>query len=142
GGPAPYGYRLKPHPHPNPHKAREGKKKHKLALDPERAPIVRMIFEDYCFNGLGLGELCEKLNGDLESYPPPAKSGRDKSKLAPTWSRSQIHFLLRNPRYTGFTVWGRHDKRRGRPTMRPQSEWTWSSALSHPTHVPRELFDH
>ena len=50
GGPAPYGYQLEPHPHPNPHKAREGKRKHKLALDPERAPIVRMIFEDYCLN--------------------------------------------------------------------------------------------
>ena len=96
---------------------------------------------DSGLNGLGLGELCEKLNGDPERYPPPAKSGRDKSDLASTWSRSQIHFLLRNPRYTGFTVWGRHDKRRGRPTLRPPNEWTWSSAPSHPAIVSRELFD-
>src|SRR5438552_3818638 len=62
GGPVPYGYQLEPHPHPNPHKAREGKRKHRLVPDPIRAPIVRMIFEDYCLHGLGLGALCNKLN--------------------------------------------------------------------------------
>ena len=68
GGHVPYGYRLDPHPHPNPHKAREGKRKHRLVPDAVRAPIVRMIFEDYCLNGLGLGAICEKLNRDLDRY--------------------------------------------------------------------------
>jgi site-specific DNA recombinase len=43
GGPAPYGYALEPHPHPNPQKAREGRKKHRLIVDPIRGPIVLLI---------------------------------------------------------------------------------------------------
>jgi DNA invertase Pin-like site-specific DNA recombinase len=105
GGPVPYGYTLAPHPHPNPHKAREGRKKHRLVPDPVRAPIVRMIFEDYCVRRLGLGTICEKLNRDLDRYPPPTRNKKDANDLPPTWSRSQIQAMLRNPKYTGFNVW-------------------------------------
>jgi len=54
GGPAPYGYQLEPHSHPNPNKARDGQKKHRLIADPVKAPIVQMIFDDYCIQQLGL----------------------------------------------------------------------------------------
>ena len=141
GGPVPYGYTLEPHPHPNPHKAREGKRKHRLIPDPVRAPTVRMIFEDYCVSGLGLGAICEKLNRDLDRYPPPNRNKKDENDLRPTWSRSQIQAMLRNPKYTGFNVWGRHDKRRGRPFIRPREEWIWSAALTHDPLIPKELFD-
>ncbi len=97
GGPVAYGYQLEEHPHPNPQKAREGKRKHRLLPDPLRAPIVQMIFEDYCLHGLGLGELCDKLNSDLERYPPPRRNRKDDMPLPPTWSRSQLWSLLRNP---------------------------------------------
>jgi site-specific DNA recombinase len=83
--------------------------------DPVRAPIVAMIFEDYCLRGMGLGEICDKLNRDLERYPPPKRNRKDEMPLRQTWSRSQIQAMLRNPKYTGYNVWGRHDKRRGRP---------------------------
>jgi site-specific DNA recombinase len=69
GGPAPYGYALEPHEHPNPKKAREGRKKHRLILDPVAAPIVAMVFSDYVEHGMGLGLICEKLNRDLDRYP-------------------------------------------------------------------------
>lgn len=36
--------------------------------------------------------------------------------LRQTWSRCQVLAMLCNPKYTGYNVWGRHDKRRGRPT--------------------------
>ena len=130
GGPAPYGYLLEAHPHPNPNKAREGKRKHRLILDPVRAPVVLMIFEDYCMRLLGLGEICEKLNRDLDRYPPPTPTqGRERAR--PTWSRSQIHAMLRNPKYTGYNVWGRHDKRPGRPASARASNG--SGAPSQPT---------
>jgi DNA invertase Pin-like site-specific DNA recombinase len=106
GGPVPCGYQLEAHPYPNPHKAREGKKKHRLVPDPVRAPIVAMILEDYCLRGMGLSEICDKLNRDLERYPPPKRNRKDEMPLRQTWSRSQIQAMLRNPKYTGYNVWG------------------------------------
>jgi site-specific DNA recombinase len=141
GGPVPYGYMLEPHPHPNPHKAKEGKKKHKLIPDPVRAPIVLMIFSWYCLRGLGLGEICDKLNRRLDLYPPPKRNRKDENDLPQTWSKSQIHSMLRNPKYTGFNVWNRHDKRRGRPLIRPKDQWVWSPLPVHEPIVSRELFD-
>jgi site-specific DNA recombinase len=141
GGPVPYGYQLEAHPHPNAHKAREGKKKHRLVPDPVRGPIVAMIFEDYCVRGMGLGETCDKLNRDLDRYPPPKRNRNDEMPLRQTWSRSQIQAMLRNPKYTGYNVWGRHDKRRGRPFQRPREQWVWSPAPVHEPLVPKELFE-
>ena len=141
GGPAPYGYQLEPHDHPNPQKAREGRKKHRLITDPVTAPIVSMIFEDYCLHGLGLGAISDKLNADLARYPPPTRNKKDENDLPQTWSRSQLQAMLRNPKYTGFNVWGRHDKRPGRPFIRPRDQWVWSPAPSHEAIVSRELFD-
>jgi site-specific DNA recombinase len=105
------------------------------------APIVRVIFEDYCVNGLGLGAIREKLNRDLERYPPPTRNKKDENALSQTWSRSQIQAMLRNPKYTGFNVWGRHDKRRGRPFIRPREQWIWSAEPTHEALIPKELFD-
>ena len=113
GGRAPYGYLLEEHQHPNPAKAREGKRKHRLILDLVRASIVLMIFEDYCLRRLRLGEITDKLNSDLERYPPPAANPKDEMAIKKTWSRSQIQAMLCNPKYTGYNVWGRHDKRPG-----------------------------
>lgn len=141
GGRVPYGYMLEEHPHPNPNKAREGKRKHRLIPDPVRAPIVLMIFEDYCLRLLGLGEICDKLNGDLDRFPPPQPNRKDENSLRPTWSRSVIRSILRNPKYTGYNVWGRHDKRKGRPMIRPREEWVWSPTPVHKAIVSKELFE-
>jgi site-specific DNA recombinase len=141
GGPAPYGYTLQPHQHPNPQKAREGRKKHRLIADPVQAPIVHMIFNDYCVEGLGLGAICDKLNANLDRYPPPTRNKKDENDLVQTWSRSQIQAMLRNPKYTGYNVWGRHDKRPGRPFIRPRDQWVWSPTPSHEPLVSRELFE-
>lgn len=140
GGRAPYGYLLEEHRHPNPAKAREGKRKHRLILDPVRAPVVLMIFEDYCLRRFGLGEIINKLNSDLARHPPPSASPADET-LEKSWNRSQLWALLRNPKYTGYNVWGRHDKRRGRPRIRPREQWVWSPTPTHPAIVPKELFD-
>ena len=141
GGPAPYGYALEPHPHPNPQKARAGRRKHRLVLDPVRAPIVAMIFADYVEGAIGIGAICEKLNRDLERYPPPHRNRKDENSLRQTWSRSQLRSMLRNPKYTGYNVWNRHDNRNGRPLLRPREEWVWSPAPTHEALVSRETFD-
>jgi DNA invertase Pin-like site-specific DNA recombinase len=141
GGPVPYGYALEPHRHPNPHKAREGKLKHKLIVDPIRGPIVLMVYEDYCIHGLGLGEIVDKLNRDLDRYPPPQRNRKDENALVQTWSRSQVRAMLRNPKYTGYNVWNRHDKRRGRPLIRAREQWIWSPLPTHEAIITRELFE-
>jgi site-specific DNA recombinase len=141
GGPVAYGYQLEPHPHPNPNKAREGKRKHRLIPEPIRAAVVLMIFTDYCVHLLGLSAICDKLNRDLQRYPAPARNPKDENDLPPTWSKSQIQAMLRNPKYTGYNVWNRHDKRKGRPLIRPRAEWIWSPTATHEAIVPRELFD-
>jgi site-specific DNA recombinase len=141
GGRAPYGYMLEEHRHPNPSKAREGKHKHRLIIDPIRAPIVLMIFEDYCVRLIGLGAICDKLNRNIEKYPAPIPNRKDETALLHTWSRSVINAILRNPKYTGFNVWGRNDKRRGRPQIRPREEWVWSATPTHEAIVSRELFE-
>lgn len=43
--------------------------------------------------------------------------------------------MLRNPKYTGYNVWGRHDKRPGRPRIRPREQWVWSPTPTHPVIV-------
>lgn len=141
GGRAPYGYLLEQHDHPNPSKAREGKHKHRLIVDPKRAEVVLVIFEDYCTRLLGLGAICDKLNGNPERFLPPIPNRKDENGLAHTWSRGVVQAILRNPKYTGYNVWNRHDRRRGHPLIRPREEWVWSAEPTHPVIVPRELFD-
>ena len=141
GGRAPYGYVLEQHDHPNPSKAREGKHKHRLIFDPIRAEVVLVIFEDYCIRFLGLGAICDKLNGNPERFPPPIPNRKDENGLAHTWSRGVVQAILRNPKYTGYNVWNRHDRRRNTPLIRPREEWIWSAEPTHPAIVPRELFD-
>jgi DNA invertase Pin-like site-specific DNA recombinase len=82
GGRPPYGYVLEPHPHPNPQKAKEGRKKHRLILDPVRAPIVAMVFADYTEHGLGLAAICEKLNLDPEHYRRRSATARTRTTSA------------------------------------------------------------
>ena len=141
GGRAPYGYLLEKHTHPNPSKAREGKHKHRLILDPARAPVVLLIFTWYCVHRNGLGEICDRLNRNLAKYPAPVPNPKDENGLAHTWSRSVIRAMLRNPKYTGYNVWGRNDKRRGRQQIRPRDQWVWSASPTHEPIVSRELFE-
>lgn len=38
-------------------------------------------------------------------------------------------------------MWGRHDKRPGRPLIRPREDWVWSAEPTHEPIVSRELFN-
>ncbi len=141
GGPIPYGYLGEKHPHPNPHKAAEGKTKSKLKICAICGPVVIQIFVWYCVEGVGLGEIVDRLNGDLDRYPPPKRNKKDENSLRPCWSKPTVQSILRNPKYTGFNVWNRHDKRKGRTTLRPPEQWVWSEEMTHDALVSRELFE-
>lgn len=108
-------YGLAEHAHPNPNKHRDGKRKHRLIVDPITGKVVILIYRWYVEEERGLGEICRLLNADLDRYPPPRPSNRSCSELPPTWHRATVQAILHNPKYTGFNVWNRHNKREGQP---------------------------
>lgn len=138
GGAALYGYRFRELPHPNPHRASQGRKMRVLEPDPVRAPIVRMIFEDYVVHGLSYPQICEKLNADIERFPPPESP--DPARRTGLWGRSSIWEILHNPKYTGYQVWNRRARKRG-GRVNPPNGWIWSEEPAHEALVAREIFE-
>ena len=82
-----------------------------LEPDPIQAPVVRMIFTDYVAGGLSLSAIREKLNADLDRYPPPESP--DPRRRLGEWGRSSVWEILHNPKYTGYQVWNRRARKRG-----------------------------
>ena len=80
-----------------------------IALDSERAPLVRQAFELYATGEYTLEQLCEEMDDrGLRTKPTP------KRPAAPL-SRSYIHRFLKDPYYTGVVTYkgeifaGRHE---------------------------------
>ena len=110
-GPAPYGYLADRIPHPVPVKASQGRTKTRLALDPDRAPVVEQIFTWRTVDKLGMPTIAARLNADPARYPAPGSRG---------WTTQGVHTLLRNPKYTGHMVYGRHPQAQRPPRPRPR----------------------
>jgi DNA invertase Pin-like site-specific DNA recombinase len=80
GGRSPYGYLIvDPGPHPNPAKAADGKRMHKLALDPGAAPVVQRIFAEF-LAGRGIFAIAEGLTRD--GIPSPSAHDPARKALA------------------------------------------------------------
>ncbi len=142
GGTCPYGYQLEELEHTNPAKKKAGLTKKRLAIDPATTPIVREIFENYCFKNMGLREVRDDLN----------RRGAPSPKNGP-WARSSIRAILRNPKYTGYQVWGRQRRVKEfknllmpsagevrKKVWNPPEEWTWSQEPTHEAIIPKEWF--
>jgi site-specific DNA recombinase len=138
GGIALYGYRFVTHDHPNPHKASRGINKRTLELDSVRAPVVRAIYDWYLGGGVGLLQIRDRLNADLDRYPPPIPI--DPATARGAWSRSSVWEVLRNPKYTGYQVWNRRARKKGHNRMNPPEAWIWSEEPAHPAIVTREEY--
>jgi site-specific DNA recombinase len=93
GGPAPYGYMLEAHPHPNPNKAREGKKKHRLIVDPITGHVVTLIFQWYVVDGLGYDTIADRLNARSRALPAAAaqQEGRELAHPDLVEGRAVLH---------------------------------------------------
>ena len=76
-GPAPYGYLADRIPHPVPVKASQGRTKTRLALDPDRAPVVAQIFTWRIVDKLGMPTIAARLNADPARYPAPGRERLD-----------------------------------------------------------------
>jgi site-specific DNA recombinase len=137
-GKPPYGYRAEKVPHPVPARRAEGRTKHRLVPDPERAPAVTRIFQFRVFDRLGYDTIADRLNPHLDRYPPP-QATRAHATLG-RWSGSAVREILNNPKYTGYQVWNRRAMKEGGRNNDPK-DWVWSPRPVHEPLVTRELFD-
>jgi site-specific DNA recombinase len=128
-GKVPYGYAPERVIHPNQSKAAQGLTKTRLALDPDRAPIVAQIYTLRLDEKLGIKTITDRLNADPAAYPPPDPQAG--------WSVGGVAAMLRNPKYTGYQVIGR--RRRGK--LVPLDQWHWSTTASHPAIIDRTTWD-
>jgi site-specific DNA recombinase len=137
-GRPPYGYLAEKIPHPVPARRAEGRTKSRLMPDPGRARVVHQIFTWRTVDRLGHAQIAERLNSDLERYPPPVSP--DPARCRDRWSRSSVHDLLANPKYTGYMVWNRRATKKG-GRFNPPETWVWSEQPTHEPVVTREMFD-
>jgi site-specific DNA recombinase len=128
-GTPPYGFLAERIPHPVPFKAAQGRTKARLVLDPVRAPVIGQVFTWRVVDKLGIPAIAARLNADPVTYPPP--------NPATGWTAQNIAAMLRNPKYTGYMVYGRHRTRNGHRIPVPQDQWLWSPAPVHPAIVDR-----
>jgi site-specific DNA recombinase len=154
GGRPPYGYLIvDAGPHPNPAKAADGKRMHKLDLDPETAHVVRRIFAEF-IGGRGIFAIAEGLTRDAIPSPSAHDPGRNTHRTGIAWSKSAVRAILTNPRYTGYQVWNRQRTdeilldvenvalgHTSKMRWNPADKWVFSEQPAHPPIITRENFD-
>ena len=137
-GVPPYGYAGERVPHPVPAKREQGMTKTRLVPEPDRAPVVHQIFVWRVTERLSYDAIAERLNADLDSYPPKKSVRRDQHRT--TWSTSGVRDVLENPKYTGFMVWNRRASKTGAGKLNPPRDWVWSPRPTHEPLVTVEMF--
>lgn len=145
-GKPPYGYTGERHPHPVKAKREEGITKHRLVRDPACGPVVTQIFAWRALERLSYQHIADRLNTDLDRYPPPVPVKRESYNTAiGAWTSTAVRDILNNPKYTGYMVWNR--RKRSRPDrgvkgrVNPPSEWVWSPSVTHEPLTTRAYFD-
>lgn len=136
-----YGYKAKKIRHPNPSKAAKGITKTRLEPDGVRGEAVTLMAMWRHLEGLGFDTIAERLNTDLEKYPPPEPPGKERARKA--WSKSSVAEILKNPKYTGYQVYNRRARRSrgGRNKPNPPEMWVWSPEPAHEPLIPKWMFD-
>lgn len=94
---------------------------------PEEAEIVKLIFEKYVHDGMGLFEIARLLN-----------SHNFKTSHGKEFERRSIEYILQNPTYCGMVRWNRTINESNE--IRPESEWIVTDG-EHPAIISKELFD-
>ncbi len=154
GGRPPYGYRLADAgPHPNPAKAADGKRLHRLEIDPDTAEVVRTIFASFA-SGKGIFAIAEDLTRAGIPSPSAHDPARNRHRCGIAWSKSAVRAVLTNPRYTGYQVWNRQRTDEvlldvdnvalgHAANMRwdPADQWLFSEQIAHPPIISREEFE-
>jgi DNA invertase Pin-like site-specific DNA recombinase len=153
GGRPPYGYLIADAgPHPNPAKAADGKRLHRLDLDPDAAPVVRRIFAEFTA-GRGFYAIAEGLTRDDIPSPSAHDPERNKHRSGIAWNKFAVRSILINPRYTGYQVWNKQRKDEvlidvedvalGHTTKlrwNGADKWLWSKTIVHPPIIDKDDF--
>ena len=129
GGVAPYGYRKRYLPHPSKTMAERGHRKILLEPDPETAPVVARIFNEFVHGDHGIRGIVAMLN---EEGIPSARGGR--------WGEGAISGILDNPKYTGYQVWNRRGRKTRRNAHNDEADWIWSEEPAHEAIVLLDLW--
>jgi hypothetical protein len=154
GGRPPYRYVIvDAGPHPNPAKAADGKRMHKLALDPEAAPVVERIFAEFLV-GRGIFAIAEGLTRDGIPSPSAHDPARNTHRSGIAWSKSAVRAILTNPRYTGYQVWNRQRTdevlldvenvalgHTSKMRWNPADKWVFSEQIAHSPIIGTEDFE-
>jgi len=154
GGRPPYGYLIvDAGPHPNPAKAADGKRLHKLALDPEAAPIVIRIFAEF-LAGSGIFAIAEGLTRDGIPSPSAHDPARNTHRSGVAWAKGAVRAILTNPRYTGYQVWNRQRTdevlldvenvalgHTAKMRWNPADKWVRSEQMAHPQIITEDDFE-
>lgn len=106
GSYVPYGYKEVVNPN--------GRGK-KLAIEPEQKKWIQEMFHWYIYEGLGLGEIPNRLN---KQKVPLGKYTRNKKGL---WTEGIVNTIIRNPIYRGEYIANKKDER---GNELPQEQWT------------------
>lgn len=120
-GAVPYGYR--------PRRVRvspDGRRprwRTRLVIEPAEAIAVKLIFRWHAEAGSDTAAIRRRLIDARCLAPRDPQTG-----LEGVWTQAAVHAILRNPKYTGHQVWGRHHH--GRRV--PREQWVWSGAWAHP----------
>lgn len=94
---------------------------------PEEAEIVKLIFEKYTNENLGIFEIARLLN--MHNF---------KTSHGKEFERRSIEYILQNPTYCGMIRWNRTINESNE--IRPESEWIVTDG-EHPAIISKELFD-
>jgi site-specific DNA recombinase len=137
-GKPPYGYLAHKIPHPVPARRAEGASKHTLVPDPARGPVVTQMYAWRVGERLGYAAIADRLNRDLDRYPPPIPV--DPSRAVGRWTTSSVRDVLTNPKYTGYMVWNRRATKTDGGKHNPPEAWVWSGKLSHESLVTKDVF--
>jgi site-specific DNA recombinase len=138
-GKPPYGYRALDYRHPNPAKAAKGQTKMRLEPDPATAPTVTQIAAWRYYDGIGYAAIAERLNADLERFPPPTPPGGRRARGA--WGKSSVYEILKNPKYTGYQVFNRRATRSARGKVNDPMKWVWSTEPTHEPLIAKWMYD-
>jgi Recombinase len=120
-GAVPYGYRprrvrIRPD-------GRHPRWRTRLVIEPAEAIAVKLIFRWHAETGRDTAAIRRRLIDAGCPAPRDPQTG-----LEGVWTQAAVRAILRNPKYTGHQVWGRHHH--GRRV--PRAQWVWSGAWAHP----------
>lgn len=127
GGYAPLGYRLVPSGEISNH----GRLLKKLVIDPEKAPVIRKIFEYAVNYNYGALKIAKVLNEEGIAAPNT------------TWKACTVAEILKNPVYMGYIAYNRrqHSKCGGNFERMPMEKWILSDQQNMElVIIPKEIW--